>query len=605
MGSRKGFDPVTRPRAALLRWAGWLFNVNAGLMVLLGVRYLMHAPAPADPLTAAYMATAYLGQLALLGYLPYLLLVLPLTLLWPRPAVIRPLAVALAAATLAALLLDTLVFAQNRFHLNALIVAILGYKTWAFGALYFLIFVSVHFFVGRALWSALGRGRLRYGPALASALVACFLFAQGTHIWADARYYVPVTSFSPYLPLYEPLTAKRFLERYAIMEVADRGGADSLAAAVGGRSHRLDYPKVPMRCRKPERPLNVLMVVVDGLRADSLEPALMPNVARFATRHGTVFEQHFSGGNSSRMGLFALFYGLPSTYWDDFYGSQQPPVLITELRRAGYRFGLFGSKSFARPTGLDRTAFAGLETTPHPTHSDDWRRDQVIVQRWRDWLAAHGGGAPFFGFLFLDSLNKQVFPPEHPRMAGPADGSKLARKRADYRTSVYFLDSLVGEVLDDLERRGLMDETIVVVTSDHGQSFDDYGLGYVGYGSNFSDVQLHVPMVMHWPGRPPGRIERRSAHRDVAPTLLQRMLGCANPPAEYSTGTDLFDGPAWDWLIAGSYSEYAVVEPKRVTVIKPGGYYEVRGEDYHLLRDARLDRSLIQRALDAMSRFYR
>lgn len=605
MSATDAFDPDPRPRATLLRWASWFFIANAGLMAVIGLRYLVYYPFPDEPLALFYTIVAYLGQFTLLGYLPFLLLA-PVILVLPRPGLIRPLAIGMAAVMLAVLLLDTLVFAENRFHLNVLTAAILGWHSWAFGGVYLLIFLVLEFFLARLLWRRMhAPRRRRYGPLLASVLISCVLLTQILHIWADARFYVPITSFTPYLPLFVPMTAKGFLNRHGLMDIAAEHNRASFDRIGQQSSQRLHYPKQALQCDAGDNPYNVLIILIDAMRADSLRPELAPDITAFGNT-GIVFEQHYSGGNSSRMGTFSLFYGLPSSYWADFNALQRPPVLIEQLQDHGYQFGIFTSKPLYRPTNMDRTVFAEITgVAKHPEHAHDYDRDRAITQRWRNWLAQRQADRPFFGFLFYDSLNYQVYPPDYPRVGeAPEDTSELAQKRADYRISVHFQDSLVGQVLADLKHRGLLDHTVVLISADHGQEFDDTGLGYVGYGSNFSDYQLHVPMVVHWPGREPARIKRRTAHQDVPATLLRRVLGCRNPPAHYSTGNDLFEGEPWQWLVAGSYSDYAVVEPDRVTVVKPGGYFETRGKDYQLLRNAHLNHDVINMALTSMKRYY-
>ena len=81
------------------------------------------------------------------------------------------------------------------------------------------------------------------------------------------------------------------------------------------------------------------------------------------------------------------------------------------------------------------------------------------------------------------------------------------------------------------------------------------------------------------------------------------MLGCSNPPSDYSSGGDLFTGPEWDWLVAASYTGFAVVEPRQVTV-SSGVYFETRdAQDYRVLPDASLDRDVLLRAIRETSRF--
>jgi len=169
---------------------------------------------------------------------------------------------------------------------------------------------------------------------------------------------------------------------------------------------------------------------------------------------------------------------------------------------------------------------------------------------------------------------------------------------------VHYVDSLIGRVLDDLERRELLGHTVLVVTSDHGMEFDENGLGFDGHGTGFTGSQLRTPLLIRWPGRPPGRVDRRTSHFDVAPTLVAGLFGCTNPPSDYATGHDLFTDAQWDWLIATDYTDYALVEPDRVTVVLQDAY-EVRDRNYRLVPHPTLPRDGLRAALREMSRFYK
>ena len=115
-----------------------------------------------------------------------------------------------------------------------------------------------------------------------------------------------------------------------------------------------------------------------------------------------------------------------------------------------------------------------------------------------------------------------------------------------------------------------------------------------------------TPMVIRWPGRPPGRISRRTSHNDVAPTLMTELFGCTNPPSDYSSGHSLFSDIEWTWLIGASYADFAVIEPDRVIVVLPCGYgYEIRDRDYRLVPNPTSPREALRAAMQEMSRFYR
>jgi membrane-anchored protein YejM (alkaline phosphatase superfamily) len=136
-----------------------------------------------------------------------------------------------------------------------------------------------------------------------------------------------------------------------------------------------------------------------------------------------------------------------------------------------------------------------------------------------------------------------------------------------YRNSVRYVDSLAGRVLDDLRSRGLLDDTIVVVTGDHGQEFNDLELNYWGHNSNFAPAQTHVPMIVHWPGREPRTFTHVTSHMDVAPTFMTEVLGCTNPADDYSVGRDLFDTSDRGVLSMAGYNVQAGVFPRRRYVV--------------------------------------
>ena len=66
---------------------------------------------------------------------------------------------------------------------------------------------------------------------------------------------------------------------------------------------------------------------------------------------------------------------------------------------------------------------------------------------------------------------------------------------------------------------------------------------------------------------------------------------------------NLFSGVPWDWMMAGSYTSHAIIEPDRVTVSHPGGFVEVLGSDYRPVEDSTLNPQLIQDSLEAQRRF--
>ena len=110
-----------------------------------------------------------------------------------------------------------------------------------------------------------------------------------------------------------------------------------------------------------------------------------------------------------------MFYGLPSTYLDTFYGVQQPPVLMTQIQKPGYQLALFAAPGFTAPTDIERTVFAGI---PGCRASAGTSAPWIAIapsptSGWRGSPAATPT-QPFFGFLYYD-------PPMSEMSADPAE----------------------------------------------------------------------------------------------------------------------------------------------------------------------------------------
>jgi membrane-anchored protein YejM (alkaline phosphatase superfamily) len=593
-------------RRRLLRWGSWFAFLNLGLLTLVGARYLWYyltlGPSPGW----IYATLAFVGQMSVFAYLPFLILV-PVILLLPWPRLVLPVAVLFGTTVLSFLVLDSLLFADNRYHLSLITVSLLEPQTWAFVALYFAVGLAIETMLARWLWrraaQPIGRGRGRY---IAIGIVGCVLASHLIHLWAEAHYYVPVTSFTRYLPLYFPLKDPRRLARLGLVDQArarEQRLVDALGRPPGGELH---YPRAPLRCEPLEPLLNVLFIVIDAMRADSLAPDTAPHMAAFA-QDARRFDAHYSGGNSSRAGMFSIFYGIPATYWDAFADDHRPPVLMDLFRQYGYELELFSSwPMHSWVVNLDRTAFARVpnlrqETkSPYPGPSG---RDRTMTDEWFQWLDRRNPSRPFFGFLFYDAVAANQLIPDYPSVSVPAGAPKIACIHARYLDNVRYVDALVGRVLDDLKRRQLLDHTVVIITSDHGTEFNENGLGFTGHGTSFSDYQVRTPFLLRWPGKPPERITRRTSHNDLAPTLLTELFDCANPPADYASWHSLFSHAEWDWLITLSHNDFALLEPEQVTIVYPSGN-EVRDRRYRLIQRPTLSREHMRAAMQEMSRFF-
>lgn len=378
--------------------------------------------------------------------------------------------------------------------------------------------------------------------------------------------------------------------------------------ASGGTLH---YPLQPVSCA-PERKLNVVVILVDAWRVNALDAEVMPNISAFAAGEQR-FENHFSSSSSTRGGVFSLFYGLPPTYWLDVFNQGVEPVLMRCLREAGYRFSVHSSATLENPE-FDRTVFINVPDIETSTPGEfAAERDAEITRRFVNFLESDDGAQPFFGFLFYDAAHAYDVPEGEPFRFEPSweEANYFAvRNGMDsvpfvnlYRNAMYYIDREVGEVLDALRTAGRMDDTIVILTGDHAQEFNDNGLNYWGHNSNFSRAQTHVPLIVHWPGMKPAVIEHMTTHYDIAPTLLAREFGVTAPASVHSEGHDLYSAAPRLPLILANYVEYALMDDSGYVVVDR--YHDVKrlGSDYRLSADGEPEAGKLRLLMEKRSRF--
>ena len=598
-------------RRHLLRWAGWFAAANTAVFALVAQRYLWSYPFPDDWPGLLYAGLAFVGQVAMLASIP-LLLILPLVILAvPSRRLVVTLGVLIASVGLSVLFLDTNVFAEQRFHLSRLIMELFEWFTWTMLVVFFVIILVFQSMLAGILWRNFAVvQKPRGGKWVAGGLIVCWLGGQGIHVWGDAVGHTPVTQFTRFMPLYFPIHAKRDLARLGWVDPEQVRRQRMLRGSVESGDGQLQYPLQPMDCRADANSLpNLLIVLIDALRPDAIHAELTPNLQNFRAA-SLSFNHHFSGGNSSRMGIFSLFYGLPSTYFQSFYDLQRSPVLMDEVKRLGYDVGLFSAVvGFGSPAQIDRTAFAGWpDLQEKRSDLSVVERTRVVTDDWLNWFDSYSGERPFFGFIYYDPPSGEMSAVD--RRSLPMGDRFSHNPKANYEWRRYLqaigvVDEQVGRVIDSLRDRQILDNTIVLIASDHGYEFDDNGLGYIGHASNFSPAQLRSTLMIHWPGRPAIEYTHRTMHHDVPVTLLQEVFECGNSPQQYSMGRNLFSGESWSWMMAGSYTNHAIVQPERVIVSRPGGYVEVFGADYRPVSDFDLDPELIQDSLELQRRFFK
>ena len=496
---------------------------------------------------------------------------------------------------------DSVIYGLFRFHFNGMILNLLttpgaedtltlGPATVRSAALAVSAIVAVE---SGLVWVALRNSvRLRWLLPVIGVLLAATAADKVFYAYGDIVNRVEFTRVRQLFPLYQPVTIKDFAQRHGVLIARER----DLGLRPSGSTLR--YPKAVVLPAQP-RPLNVVIIAIESGRFDMLNPDVMPRLNAWSASQ-RVYRKHYSGGNASRFGIFSLLYGLDATYWHQVLAERQGPFLIHALKQFGYHFDIESCTDLNFPE-FRKTAFVEVPDSIH----DQWAGERV--DRDRDMTSRVVGfieqaTEPFFSFMFYDASHATyIYPPEHEKFTPVIARDQVnylkisARVSAEtmrplfnrYRNSLHYIDSQIGRVIDALERKGLLDRTLVFITGDHGEEFGE--LGYHTHNSTFDRYQTQVVMVAHVPGYPAASINRLTSHADIVPTILTE-IGVHSPIGAYSQGLPLTTDTDRGHVVVASWDQAALIDDSATVVIGTESYnptIEVYDSEYRQLEDRR------------------
>lgn len=276
---------------------------------------------------------------------------------------------------------------------------------------------------------------------------------------------------------------------------------------------------------------NVILITVDTLRADRLgcygyTKIETPHIDRLAAE-GALFARAFTPVPITLPAHAVLFTGAfpMATGIHDFSGNKLSSSAVTlaeALREQGYSTAAFVASAvldsrFGLDQGFD-TYFDHFDYTSHLVTNLDQleRRGDLVVDEALRWLRLNPR-KPIMLWVHLYDPHDPYAPPE-----------PYASRYRDrpYDGEIAFADAQVGRLLDSVKERGLYNNAIVVLTSDHGEGLGEHG--ELRHGLFIYNSTLHIPLIFRIPGIPPRVIKDDVSLADVMPTLLQ-TLGIAVP----------------------------------------------------------------------------
>ena len=320
---------------------------------------------------------------------------------------------------------------------------------------------------------------------------------------------------------------RRFVSRLGVL------GAGLLCGVLACAERPVAAPEIPARLAALERP-NLLLIVIDTLRADYTSPYgfaedTTPELARWADR-GVVFERNLAQSSWTKISMASLM----ASRWPASHGIRAAGdglgdgtvTLAESLAEAGYRtYGVQTNgwlhQSFGFHQGFERYLFP-IGRGARLAKPSTWPHVDKVYDEAARLLDAHPGDEPFFLYLHFMDVHEYAAPPEFKRFGSDGKGAYLA--------SILWVDDGLARIRALLDEAGVLEDTVIVLTSDHGETFGEHGKN--GHARNVLTPVLWVPLVLRLPFpvdaiRVPGQVR----NVDIAPTLLE--LAGAEVPASF------------------------------------------------------------------------
>ncbi len=573
----------------LILWLMKFYCIQAFLFAFVSIGYLWGG-LNGGLLQWAFSFFSLLGHMALLGLLPGLLVLILATCVYPQKTFIYILNVLVSTSLLFLLILDLAVFKLFNSHIAPFLPVI-----FSSGGMQFFDLSSsdwgsiIGIFVGLLLIQSLisyflpcrnqqALGFMRKQKFIKSSLcifLASFVCSDLIYAWADVKSQTPVLMVAHSFPYYKGLTIRSFAKKH--LHITESPVMFKFRRDIdlhNGGSFHYPHHKVTYSLKRKQLP-NIMFILIDMWRADMMNNKTSPYIFNLA-QHNLWFKKHISGGDGTKPGIFSLFYSIPANYYEKASSLNKRPVWFRVLKHYNYDVNIAQSASMVAPA-FKKNVFAGIPGVSMNTPgTSPWQRDKYITQQMIRFLNKPHS-QPFFGFMFYDAVHGYTYPPSMPLKFKPAVpmNSLMAAITKDrqpyinqYRNAVYYDDGLVKQVIETLKANKQWRNTIVIITSDHGEEFNDYNLKRWGHTQDMTPAETHVPFIIHWPGLAEKKYEHVTTHYDVMPTLLKRVFKIKNPAADYSVGVDLFNTQNRYPFIINSCVISSIMMPSKYLMLK-------------------------------------
>lgn len=526
-------------------WGHHFFFLNVVLAIFIGFAYVYAAPPAESFISFVYILVTWLGQISFLCFLAFLIFFFPLSFIG-HFKIYRCLCFVLAILLHCLLLIDAKLFISIKVHLTwmvfSLIARDLDFKTGLnFNFMYIAVVVLIllELLFAKLATKEIYKKELRhnYFPAIVLSIVgACFIASHAIYIWSDATNYEKITNLRTVFPAHYPMTAKSFLTNHGWID-EDNSLAD------GTSTSSVSYPLNELTVVPKDNPENVIFIFLNGMSYSDLSIGTTPHLLAIKQSNAS-FEEHYLPYNTVEDNMFATAFGLPVDYKDDFLRHGIQPVTLTELMKQEYIVRLFASSAITN------------DLMPVASH--------LGIGKNKSQVSANDEAMFNNAYEFIDGLTeKQNFVINLDTTSVTKAGNNVSA----HKQALINLDYHLNDFLKKLEEKGVLEKTLVVITSSAGDPT------IVDTNTTFSKKKQHVPLITMWPHSSQKGVSfnKLTSAFDLVPTLAIEILGIQPPCVNYSIGNSLLDSYNREHIVTTNGKQLLLIGKDNVTFYTRSG----------------------------------
>ncbi len=335
------------------------------------------------------------------------------------------------------------------------------------------------------------------------------------------------------------------------------------------RNEKILQERIESKDLAPLSKPNIYLFVIESLRDDFITTENTPHIHDFK-KDNIHFDLSISNANGTQISWFSIFYSDYPHYWAEYQNSTLGSPSLQILKKMGYKIHVHSSACLAY-YGMDNRLFGSKQYLldsyeklthryPVEAHETDAKTIEILNTALED--EKNQQGQVFI--LFWDSTHFDYSWPkeEKPYRFEPVAEEKdyfrpsynpqnISLLKNSYKNALYYIDSLFLKFIAHLKEKNLLENSIIVVTGDHGEEFYEHKRLF--HASHLCHIQTNVPIYFKFPKNPIPPEQKIVSHMDIFPSIFDYLLE-KNHFEDVLKGESIFNKNKWPYVMSARYN---------------------------------------------------